>query len=98
MAERISESLQKRLSSRLEFYEDLGIKLFFRDRGAVAVPGSERGLELPAIAHFSTPDLQKEQILPKPAGKLALQKTAPAVMPVSHKMASLPVVAGPSLL
>src|SRR3989454_6099257 len=97
MAERISESLQKKLSERLGCYEALGIRLFYRDRGAAAAPHTERGLELPAIAHFSTPDLQKEEILPKPAGKPELKKPAPAVTPMSPKIASLPVIAGPSL-
>jgi DNA polymerase len=97
MAERISESLQKKLSSRLGFYEDLGIRLFYRDRGARAVPDIERRLEPPTTAHFSTLDLQKEATLPKPAGKPALQKTAPIVASVSPKIASLPVIAGPSL-
>jgi len=97
MAERISETLQKKLSERLGFYEDLGIRLFYRDRGAVAPPGSEGRLELPAVASFSTADIQKEHILPKPAGKPALQRMVPAVTPVSPKIASLPVIAGPSL-
>src|SRR5258708_11013455 len=97
MAERISETLQKKLSDRLGFYEDLGMRLFYRDRGAATAPDCERGLEQPAIAHFSTPDPQKEETLPKPAGKPALQKTAPRMAPVITKMASLPVVAGPSL-
>ncbi len=98
MAERISETLQKKLSGRLGFYEDLGIRLFYRDRGAVAAPRGEPQIETPAIAHFSTIDLQKEETLPKPARNPALQKTAPVVTPpVSPKIASLPVVAGPSL-
>jgi DNA polymerase len=98
MAERISESLQKKLSGRLGFYEDLGIRLFYRARGSVAVPHGERRIEAPAIAHFSTIDLQKEETLPKPAGKPALQKTALVATPmVSPKIASLPVAAGPSL-
>jgi uracil-DNA glycosylase len=97
MAERISESLQKKLSGRLGFYEDLGIRLFYRDRGAVAAPHGERQIEPPAIAHFSTIDLQKEETLSKTAGKPGSQKTAPVVAPVSPKIASLPVVAGPSL-
>jgi DNA polymerase len=94
MTERISETLQEKLTGRLDFYEDLGIRLFYRDRGAVAAPESKRQFESPATAHFSTPEIQKEQTLPKPAGKPALPKTAPAVIP---KFASLPVVAGPSL-
>jgi uracil-DNA glycosylase family 4 len=98
MAERISESLQKKLSGRLGFYEDLGIRLFYRARGSVAVPHDERRIEAPAIARFSTIDLQKEETLPKPAGKPALQETALVATPmVSPKIASLPVVAGPSL-
>src|SRR6266481_889513 len=97
MAERVSETLQKKLSDRLGFYEDLGIRMFYRDRGAATAPDCERGLEQPAIAHFSTPDPQKEETLPKPTGKPALQKTAPRMTPVSPKIASLPVIAGPSL-
>ncbi|HEX7698510.1 MAG TPA: uracil-DNA glycosylase [Candidatus Acidoferrum sp.] len=93
MAERISETLQKKLSGRLGFYKDLGIRLFYRDRGAVAAPDSERRLKTPEVAQLSTIDLQKEKTLPKPVAKPALQK----IVPVSPKIASLPVVAGPSL-
>jgi uracil-DNA glycosylase len=97
MAEPLSETLQKKLSDRLGFYKDLGIQLFYRDRGAVPTTDSEQRLEPPAIAHFSTPESQKEATLPKPAARPVLQKTAPAVPPVSSKITSLPVVAGPSL-
>jgi uracil-DNA glycosylase len=97
MAERISESLQRKLSGRLGFYEDLGIRLFYRDRGAGDSPDSESRLEPPATTHFSTLDLQKEKTLPKPAGNPASEKTAPVAMAVSPKAAPLPVVAGPSL-
>ncbi len=96
MAERISETLQKKLSERLGFYEDLGIQLFYRDRGSAAVPDSRRRLEPPATAYISTPD-QKEQTLPKPAGKPVLPRSAVAPTPVSSKIAPLPVAAGPSL-
>src|SRR5260370_166678 len=98
MAERISETLQKKLSGRLGFYEDLGIVLSYRDRGAVVAPHGERQIETPETARLSTIEPQKEATLPKPARKPALQKTAPVVTPpVSPKIASLPVVAGPSL-
>jgi uracil-DNA glycosylase len=97
MAARISEALQKKISDRLSFYDDLGIRLFYRDRGAAAVPDSERELELPAADRFSTPNIQKEGTLPKPVGKPALRVSAPIVTPVSAKIASLPVAAGPSL-
>jgi len=97
MAERISETLQKKISDRLGFYEDLGIRLFYRDRGVVATPDRERQLQSSASTDFSTPELQKGETLPKPAAKPALQRTAPVPTPPSPKIASLPVVAGPSL-
>ncbi len=97
MAERVSETLHKKLSDRLDFYEDLGIQLFYRDRTGVAAPDIESRAELSASTRFAAPDLQKEEPLPKPAGKPALQKAAPALTPVSPKIASLPVIAGPSL-
>lgn len=37
MRERISESLHEKLMARLEFYEDLGIRLFYSDRQTSAV-------------------------------------------------------------
>lgn len=97
MAEPISKSLQKKISARLGFYEDIGIRLFYRDRGAGAALVNERSLESATIAHFSSPVIQKEETLPKPAAKPAPQKSAPAVVPVIPKIASLPIVAGPSL-
>src|SRR5258708_24699934 len=97
MAERISATLQKKLSGRLGFYEDLGIRLFYRDRIAGVAPDVERWMETSLTTHFPTPDIEKEVALPKPAGKPALQKTAPVVAPVSPRIASLPVIAGPSL-
>jgi len=97
MAERVSETLHKKLSDRLDFYEDLGIQLFYRDRTGVAAPDIESRAELSASTRFAAPDLQKEEPLPKPAGKPALQKAAPALTPVSPKIASLHVIAGPSL-
>jgi DNA polymerase len=97
MAERVSETLHKKLSDRLGFYEDLGIQLFYRDRTGIATPDSESRAELSASTRFAAPDLQKEEPLPKSAGKPALQNAAPALTPVSPKIASLPVIAGPSL-
>jgi uracil-DNA glycosylase family 4 len=36
MADRISETLQQKISARLTFYEDIGIDLFYRDRAAIS--------------------------------------------------------------
>ena len=38
MAETVPQTLQEKISERLGFYEDLGIKLFYRDRGGVLDP------------------------------------------------------------
>ena len=98
MAERIPETLHKKLSDRLGLYEDLGIRLFYRDRGAgIAAPDFERPVESLAATAFSTPEFQKEVTLPKPLAKPVLQKPAPVVASAIPKVAPLPVVAGPSL-
>jgi DNA polymerase len=97
MAERISETLQKKLSDRLGFYDDLGIRLFYRDRGTAAAPDSGQRFETPAMARFSIPNIQKEEPLPKSAGKPALRVATPIVTPVGPKIPSLPMAAGPSL-
>jgi uracil-DNA glycosylase len=39
MLDRISENLQQKLSTRLSFYEEIGIKLFYRDRAAASLSG-----------------------------------------------------------
>jgi uracil-DNA glycosylase len=36
MVDRISDSLQQKLSARLSFYQDIGIDLFYRDRASVS--------------------------------------------------------------
>ena len=98
MAERIPDTLREKLSDRLSFYEDLGIRLFYRDRGAgISLPPDERRSESLATKQFAIPTLQKEETLPKPSSKPVLQKPALPVMPASPKFAPLPAPAGPSL-
>ena len=97
MAEPIPETLHKKISARLSFYEDLGIHLFYRDRGPSARPDVEPPAELPAVARLSTIDFQEEMTLPKPAGKPAVQKTAPLTTSAAPKIASLPMASAPSL-
>src|SRR5208282_4589071 len=70
---------------------------FYRDRGACAASDIERPLVPTTPVYFTTPEIQKEEPLPKPAAKPALPKTAPTVAPVIPKLPALPVVAGPSL-
>ncbi|MGB7284421.1 MAG: uracil-DNA glycosylase [Candidatus Acidiferrum sp.] len=106
MPERIPEALQKKLSERLHFYEDLGVRLFYKERGApqaqiAATPVAE---SMAAPAHhkiyYEEPDLPKN--MPKTASRTELlqaaqsaSRTGPAQ--VAPKSDPLPVPAGPSL-
>ena len=83
MAGQISESLQKKLSERLSFYQDLGISLFFRDR----TTGVANSIEV----------APEEPTLPKPAPRPELPKPYVARSPETPQIAPLRVPAGPSL-
>jgi DNA polymerase len=90
MAERISESLRSNLSERLRFYEDIGIRLFYRDRiGAGSV-------DSPAQTDLVLPIAKEEITLPRAARKPEFVKVAPAA-PVSSKVVELPNTPKPSL-
>ena len=107
MAERIPESLQKKLSERLHFYEDIGVRLLYKQRGDLqvqpaAAPAAE-SLEPPVGQQIS----YEEAALPKSTRKPELNKpaqTAPRIAPpqsapplAARKPDVLPVPAGPSL-
>jgi uracil-DNA glycosylase len=90
MPESIPESLQQKIEERLRYYEDLGIRLFYRDRAAGDV--SAQSLS-PTVSEAPAVSISQETSLPKPKSKVAL--------PVRAELASriVPVVApsGPSL-
>jgi uracil-DNA glycosylase len=90
MTERLPEYLQKKIADRLSFYDDLGIRLFYRDRTSTSREVSS------AVAAASPPPVLEEPTLPKPARKPELQKASTLMTP---KLAPppLPVPAGPSL-
>jgi len=109
MAERIPETLQRKLSDRLHFYEDLGVRLFYKDRGAphalsILTPAAE-SFEAPVSQQIS----YEEVALPKPVRNPELPKApqptpravpAPIAQPaprMTHKPEPPPVPAGPSL-
>jgi uracil-DNA glycosylase len=90
MPERFPASLQQKIEDRLRYYEDLGIRLFYTDRGSSgASPDS-----LPAVAALPSPaPVIEEGSLPKPSPK-------PAPTKVGAVAAAPPLVlppAGPSL-
>ena len=88
MAERIPEHLQKKISARLAFYEDLGIQLFCRQRSAA--PRDEQ----PSAAPASPPPVEVRITPPARLRQSAFQKPTAAPVPAPLP---LPVAAGPSL-
>ena len=105
MPERFSESLQKKLSERLHFYEDLGVRLFYKQRGDLevqpAATTATRSFE-PAVSQQIS---HEEEALPKSTRKPELTKPAAprTALPQSalpqtvRKPDMLPVASGPSL-
>jgi DNA polymerase len=90
MAERIPESLQKKIEARLRYHEDLGVRLFYRERGATRISYvSSAALATPA----SPIPVFEERSLPKsaPKPKLEPEKTSTPLRDV------LPPPTGPSL-
>ena len=107
MAERIPEALQKKLSERLHFYEDLGVRLFYKQPGDLQVQSAAT----PATKSFAEPASQQisyeEAALPKSIRKPELPKAAQPAPRVAtpqavsprpiQKPEILPVPAGLSL-
>jgi uracil-DNA glycosylase len=66
MADRFPESLQKKLEERLRYHKDLGIHLFYRERGSGQALGAVR------TAVITSPEvipLSEKSALPKPLSK-----------------------------
>ena len=83
MAERASESLQQKIEERLRYYEDLGIRLFYRDRAT----GTAAASFAPPVSTPAAASTVQENSLAKPIVKPLPQKVAavaapPRVMPV----------------
>lgn len=90
MPESIPESLQARIEERLRYYEDLGIRLFYRDREPSAVSPSDSSPTVPQVGSVSIPG---ESSLPKAKSKMSVSVVAPAV----PRMAPIVAPSGPSL-
>jgi uracil-DNA glycosylase family 4 len=99
MAERIPELLQRKIADRLSFYEDIGIRQFYRNRASDFSHNSEPRLDMSAGVAHSNLIPHEEATLPKPVRKPELPKPAPAAAPATSKITlpPLPVAAGPSL-
>ena len=107
MAERIPETLHKKLSERLHFYEDLGVGLFYKDRGAphalsIATPAAE-SFEAPISQAIPPEEVALPKSIRKPELPPAIQP-APRALPTQVAQTAprvayqpLPVPAAPSL-
>jgi uracil-DNA glycosylase len=89
MTGRMQESLQEKIEQRLRFYEDLGIRLFYRDRATVPRVSAKTTSPSSGTAPTTSP---QEISLPKPASKPSPQKA-----PVAPIAPPLPRPSGPSL-
>jgi uracil-DNA glycosylase len=85
MAERAPESLQQKIEERLRYYEDLGIRLFYRDRIPAAatsfVPTDSTVVPTPAPQENSLPKPFAKPLPPKAAAIAATPRIAPVVAP-----------------
>lgn len=86
MAERVPESLQQKIEERLRYYEDLGIRLFYRDRATVAtassfVPPVSTPASTAAHQEISLPTPLAKPLPPKPAAVTAPPRVVPVVTP-----------------
>jgi uracil-DNA glycosylase family 4 len=99
MSEQIPETLQKKIADRLGFYEDLGIRMFYRDRGTEIAAGGEQRLETASVSVHSNVFPSEEATVPKSALKSGLPKAAPVIASATPKSSHLPLPApsGPSL-
>ena len=93
MPGQIPEKLQKKVVERLSFYDDLGIRLFYRDRRTEPVFRQDQLVESAGSAGGSTQTTYREPTLPKPLPRPGLQKNVSAP---SSKVAPLPLPAAPA--
>ena len=89
----LPENLQKQISDRLAFYQDLGIAPFYRDRRTGSVFQQEQQEPSPESAIRSTQIPHEEPTLPKTLPKPKFQKPVPAAPP---RVAPLPLPAAPA--
>jgi uracil-DNA glycosylase len=90
MAERIPESLQKKIEARLRYHEDLGIGLFYRERATTQIlDASPTALTMPPSPIPAIEEGSLPKSAPKP--KLEPEKPSPPLRDI------LPPPTGPSL-
>lgn len=98
MSGRIPESLPKKLFTRLSFYEDIGIRLFYKERGAPFTQRAATPVADPVAVPGSRKIYNEDAGLPKPSRKFELPKPPQArVAPAPPDFAVLSASSAPSL-
>jgi len=80
MPERFSPSLQQKIEDRLRYYEDLGIRLFYKERGEAGVAEAEPFSAPPFPAREAVAPA-KPMLKAAPALSIALAPKAPIIAP-----------------
>jgi uracil-DNA glycosylase family 4 len=83
MPERFSEALQDKLSKRLSYYQDIGIRLFYRDRLIARAPEELAPTVVPI-------PITREETLPKSSPKPVLPLAPSVIAPAAQKISILP--------
>jgi uracil-DNA glycosylase len=87
MAEAIPQSLQQKIEQRLRYYEDLGIRLFYRDRCASAAtlstipPDNSSASSAPDSEGTSLPQPKSKTVVPGSAQPAPAPRPTPAIKP-----------------
>lgn len=77
MPGRLPENLQQKLSDRLRYYQDIGIREFFRDRVGVAMENSQVGAAIPHVSAAPYEAPQKMKDPPAPLKPLSRPPASP---------------------
>jgi len=89
MPERLPESLQRKVEERLRYYEDLGIRLFYRDRAGLISQHSEPpdASDQPAAGRSSRDIAARQPMeVPKAAAIEPAQRKEPMIAPSSPSL------------
>ena len=91
MPDRLDHALEQKLTERLRFYEDLDVRLFYRDRAAAPRVETSAAQEIPVTTS------ERDSDLPKPTAATSPRKPLAAAVKPAPKFNVLPVAQGPSL-
>jgi len=92
MAERISEDIQQKLSTRLSYYEEIGIRLFYRDRPVTSLATSGFAVQPAAPLPLQTSEEQNSAppVISETQDSVAVPTTSEETLPKTTRKPVLP--------